>query len=490
MIPTQRIELCYELATFPTDAIAKSPTVRTSLTFHTEVVKMMARVYRAIAVALLQRQCLPACPAAASPEVMENWPQWRGPLCTGVAPQANPPLRWSETENIKWKVKIPGSGLASPIVWGDKIFVQSAIPTDRKPEGATPSTDPAAKADRMRTAKPDVFYQFVLICLNRQTGDELWRRVCREEVPHEGHHPDHGYASSSPVTDGEHVLAHFGSYGLYCFDVDGKPKWEKDLGKMKTSNTFGEASSPALFENTIVVIWDQVGDDFIAAFDKRTGKELWRTPREEEDTNWSTPLVVQHAGKPQVVTTASGKIRSYDFADGKLIWECSGMTECAIPTPVALDNIVYVMSGFRGSNLLAIKLGHTGDLTNSDAISWSYNKDTPYVPSPVLYDRRLYFFKGNNPIVSAFNIDAGTPVFGPQRLEDAKGVYASPVAASGRVYFTCRNGFTFVVQHADQFTVLATNKLDDELNATPAVVGNEIFLRGKEHVYCITEPAK
>jgi outer membrane protein assembly factor BamB len=461
-----------------------------------EVMKMMARIYRAIAVAFVAPAILAGVAGAASPEALENWPQWRGPLCTGVAPLANPPLRWSESENIKWKVKVPGSGLASPIVWGDKVFVQSAVPTDRKAEGtlvtadSTAPADPAAKRDRMRTPKPEVFYQFVLICLNRQTGEELWRRVCREEVPHEGHHPDHGFASYSPVTDGQHVIAHFGSRGLYCCDFQGKLQWQKDLGKMTTSNTFGEASSPALFENTIVVIWDQIGDDFIAAFDKRTGAELWRTAREEEDTNWSTPLVVQHAGKPQAVTTASGKIRSYDLADGKPIWECSGMTECAIPTPVALDNIVYVMSGFRGSNLLAIKLGQTGDLTNSDAISWSYGKDTPYVPSPLLYDRRLYFFKGNNPIISAFNIDGGTPVFGPQRLEEAKGVYASPVGAAGRVYFICRNGFTFVVQHADQFMVLGTNKLDDELNATPAVVGNEIFLRGKEHLYCIAEKSK
>ncbi len=221
-------------------------------------------------------------------------------------------------------------------------------------------------------------------CLDRETGKTLWQKIASEQVPHEGFRQGDGsFAAASPVTDGSHIFAYFGSRGLYCYDFAGKLIWEKDFGKMEIKKTFGEGSSPALSGNTIVINWDHEGGSFIAALNKTTGEELWRTPREEK-TTWATPLILQHDGQSQVITPASKKVRAYDLTSGKLLWECGGLTLNVIPTPVADDALVYTMSGFSGDSLLAIRLGRTGDLTGTDAIAWSRNKNTSYVPSPLL----------------------------------------------------------------------------------------------------------
>src|SRR5688572_2906375 len=305
---------------------------------------------------------------AASPEA--NWPQWRGPQANGVAPSANPPMKWSETSNVKWKVKLPGRGAATPIVWEDKIFIQTAVPTGKKVEGAPQPADPGAgggggRRGGPRGARPSEVFQFTLLCIDRNTGKTVWQQVAKEELPHEGHHQDHGFSSYSPLTDGQLVIAYFGSRGLACYDMEGKLKWKKELGRMQTKMSFGEGSSPALHGNTVVVNWDHEGEDFIVALDKNTGNELWRTPRQEE-TTWATPLIVEHAGRTEVITSGTNRVRSYDPATGKLLWEHEGLTANVIPTPVAKDGVVYAMSGFRGNELYAIRLGGTGDLTKTD----------------------------------------------------------------------------------------------------------------------------
>jgi outer membrane protein assembly factor BamB len=338
----------------------------------------------------------------------------------------------------------------------------------------------------MRSEKPTDSYQFVLICLDRKTGRTLWQKIAREEVPHEGHHPDHGFASHSPITDGISVYAYFGSRGLHCYDLKGNLKWEKDLGRMQTKNSFGEGSSPALHGNTLVVNWDHDGDDFIVAFDKQTGRELWRQPRNEE-TSWATPLIVNAKGGPQVVTSATRKIRSYDLATGKLLWECAGMSANVIPTPVANHEFVYPLSGFRSYALFAIRLDRMGDLTDSDAIAWKVNRSTPYVPSPVLYGERLYFFSNNNGILSCFDAKTGKCLIDAERVEGLAGVYSSPVGAAGRLYLVGRNGVTVVIRNSDKLEVLATNRLDEKFDASPAIAGGELFLRGHEFLYCISE---
>ena len=453
-----------------------------------------------VALALL---AIPAVLAAAPDPAGSQWPQWRGPLQNGIAPEARPPVSWSESSNVAWKVRIPGSGTSTPIIWGNQIFIQTAISagTGAAAAGAKPETPaPAAPAEGdqrrrggsggpgggMRSETPGGAFRFALLSLDRETGKTQWQKSLREEVPHEGHHRDHGFASHSPVTDGDHVWSYFGSRGLHCLDLKGDLIWSKDLGRMQTRNSFGEGSSPALFGDTLVVNWDHQGDDFIAAFDKKTGTELWRQPR-AEDTSWATPLVVMHEGKPQVITSATSKIRSYDLATGKLLWECAGMTANVIPTPVAADGVVYPISGFRGAALLAIRLGGSGDLTGTDSILWRHGKNTPYVPSPLLYDGKLYFFSGNNGMLSCFEAKSGRALIDAERLDALQGVYASPLGANGRVYLVGRNGTAVVIKNSGSLDVLATNRLGEGIDASPAAVGRDLFLRGRTHLYCLRE---
>jgi outer membrane protein assembly factor BamB len=433
-----------------------------------------------------------------------NWPQWRGPLANGVAPTANPPLEWSETKNVKWKIKVPGKGTATPIVWNDKIFVLTAIAPEKKAEPAPPAAPPAAanaaggpggEGGRRRGGggfgrgeKPTDVHEFVVMCLDRKTGKTIWQKTAKQEIPHEGHHQDHGFASASPVTDGEVLLAYFGSRGLHCYDMEGNLKWSKDFGDMITRNGFGEGASPALFKDTVIVNWDdETEGDFIVALDKRTGKELWKNAR-SEPTGWATPFVVEHGGKPQVIVSGTSKIRSYDLATGKELWSCGGLGSNPIPTPVVDGDTVYVMSGHREPKLLAIALGRTGDLTDTDAVKWSYNKSTPYVPSPVLVGDSLYFISQNSGKLSCFDAKTGKPRFEAEQLEGIFGTYASLVAAKDRIYVLGREGKCVVLKPGAKVEVLASNKLDDRTDASVAMVDKELFIRGKENLYCIAEP--
>jgi len=430
---------------------------------------------------------------AAGSDPAEFWPQWRGPRGTGEAPLADPPVTWSETKNIRWKTRVPGSGTATPIVWGDRVFVLTAIPTGKKTARTivkTTMAQPTApgggqKGGPPRAEAPSEPFQFVVICYDRRTGKPLWQKIAREEVPHEGHHENHGFASASPVTDGKNLYAYFGSRGLHCYDFEGNLKWSKDFGKMETKNSFGEGASPALFGDKIIIVWDHEGPDFITALDKQTGKELWRTPRDER-TGWSTPLVVQHAGKQQVVVNATEKVRSYDLETGKELWSCAGQTANAIPSPVADADTVYVMSGFRGTALFAFALGRTGELAGTDAIRWTHPKSTPYVPSPLLVDNLLYFLANNDAKLTCLDSKTGSPNYEAERLEGVFSVYASPVAAKDRLYVLGREGACAVLKKGPKLEILATNKLDEKTDASPALAGKDIFIRGRQNLYCIT----
>ena len=413
----------------------------------------------------------------------KNWHHWRGPHATGVAVDANPPTTWSETENIRWKVAIPGTGHAAPIVWEDKIFIQTAIEVKEEKKESEDANPFSGFFQRDSGPK----YKFDLMVLNRSDGSVLWQRTLREINPHEGTHRDATYASNSPVTDGEFIYAYFGSRGLYCVDMMGNVKWEKDIGTMYKRNTFGEGSSPVLHGNTLVIVQDHEGDSFITALDKRTGDVLWKTDRNER-TTWFSPIVVEQDGKPQVVTTGTNRVRSYDLETGKLLWEGDGLTANSIPSPVAADGLVYLMSGFRGSELQAVQLAKAmGDISGSDAVVWKHGRDTPYVPSPLLYENTLYFLKSNDGILSAFDSKTGKAYYGPKRLQGVSGVYASIVGAADRVYIAGRNGTVNVVQHGPDFTIIAENTLDDSFNASPAIVGSELYLRGGQYLYCIAE---
>ncbi len=447
--------------------------------------------------------------AQPNPEALRNWPHWRGPLVTGVSPDGDPPTTWDERTNIKWKIAIPGRGSASPIIWGDKLFLLAAVETQQAAflQEERPARQQDTTQDRPRGegrgpgrggppgggrggfgggSKPTSPVRFTILCLDRNTGKTLWQQVAREEVPHEGAHGTNTYASGSPVTDGKRLYASFGSRGIYCYDLDGKKIWEKDLGDMQTRNAFGEGATPALFGDTLVVPWDHEGADFVVALDAKTGKEKWRTPR-DEPTTWATPLIVPRGGGHQVVLNGTNRVRSYDLATGTLLWECGGQMTNPIPTPIANENLVFVMTGFRGFALYAIPFDATGDLTDSDKVAWKRNEGTPYIASPLLSRELLYITKDRNAILSCLEAATGKEVYTNKRLPDMNTLYASPVAAGGRLYYFSREGTGVVVKEGREFEVLATNKLDETIDASPAIIGKTMYVRGEKSLYCIEE---
>jgi len=408
------------------------------------------------------------------------WGQWRGPYATGVSKTAQPPLEWSESKNVRWKVEIPGRGSGSPVVWGDRVYLMTAVPVG--------ITGDAAHAPRggIRERIP---HRFIVMALNRSDGKIAWERTVKEEAPHEGSHVDNGtWASSSVATDGEHVVAFFESKGLFVFDMQGELVWEKDFGDKLMRNQFGEGSTPALYRDRIVVVWDQQGgQSFVATLNKKTGEELWRVSRDEIDT-WATPLVVENAGRAQVIVPGRNRLRSYDLEDGSIVWESAGLTMNPIPSPVFHEGMVFATSGFQGNNLKAVRIADAkGDITGTPALVWSLDRDTPYVPSPLVYDGLLYILKTNNGILSTFDAKTGTPHYQGQRLTAVPNVFASPVGAVGRVYIPGREGTTVILRNSPTFEELATNTLDDGFDASPALVDKEIYLRGNKFLYCIAE---
>jgi outer membrane protein assembly factor BamB len=421
-----------------------------------------------------------AAPASAA-EAGRYWAQWRGPLGTGEAPLAKPPVEWSETKNVRWKIEVPGVGKSTPVIWDDLVIVTSAVPIAK---------DLAARGSSPVSSHPQVSaagsaYEFVVLAYGRSDGKLRWRRAVKEEKPHEGTHKDGTYASGSALTDGQRIYAFFGSRGLYALDMKGRVLWQKELGLMQTRNAFGEGASPALHGETLVVTWDHEGADFIVALDAGSGKERWRRQR-DEPTTWATPHVVEHAGRAQVVVGGTNKLLSYDLQTGEPVWQAAGLTMNVIPSPVSAGGIVYAMSGFRGNALRAIRLSDAkGEITGPPALAWSYDKDTPYVPSPLLFDGGLYFLKSNSGILTSLDLASGTARFS-ERLEAVPNVYASPVAADGRIYVVGREGSAVVLAAGPQLKVLATNRLDDAFDASPALVDRELYLRGAKHLYRIS----
>jgi outer membrane protein assembly factor BamB len=330
------------------------------------------------------------------------------------------------------------------------------------------------------------------MAISHRDGKVLWERTVREDLPHAGGHYTASLASNSPVTDGEHLFAYFGSYGLYCLDLDGELLWETDLGTMHTLHGHGEGSSPALYGDTLIINWDHEGQSYLVAFDKRTGKERWKVSRDGV-SSWTTPIIVAHrstgGGKPQVIISGSKRVQGYDLATGGVIWECGGLSvENVVTSPVAGAGMVYAGSSYDKQTMLAIRLdGAKGDITGTKQVVWNRTRGAPYVPSPLLYGDSLYFIRHLQGILTRVNARTGDDQPGPFRLNGIGYVFASPVGAHSRVYITDRDGTTLVISHDDIPKPLALNRLDDSFSASPAVVGNELFLRGEQYLYCIAE---
>jgi outer membrane protein assembly factor BamB len=295
------------------------------------------------------------------------------------------------------------------------------------------------------------------------------------------------HASASIRCSGERLVAFFGSRGLYVLDLDGAVLWSKDLGEMKTLAGFGEGSTPALHDGTIVVQWDEEGPSFVAAFDLETGEERWRRER-DTDSSWGSPVVAQVGGRPQVILTGSGATRAYDLATGEPVWSCGGMSKNPVTTPVVADGLLFVMNSYEGNVIQAIRLADAkGQVDAEHGLLWTRGRDAAYVPTPVAHDGRLYFLRDSNGLLNCLDAATGKEHYVGARLAGARTIHASPIAAAGRLYFTSREGTTIVVRAGDEFEELATNALDDVFDATPALVGREIFLRGRSHLYCIAE---
>jgi outer membrane protein assembly factor BamB len=422
---------------------------------------------------------LPAAAAA------DNWPSWRGPTANGVAtPTADPPLKWDAKTNIKWKAPLPGRGSATPVVWGDQIFVVTATKTDRIATAAErPKVNPKFQA---KTKPPANFYRFEVLGFDRETGRENWRKTLAEAVPHEGHHETHSYAGGSPATDGERLYVSFGSFGIFALDFRGNVLWTKDFGRINSRLGWGEAVTPVVHKGTLLLNFDQEGDgdSRLYALDATTGATKWQAKRDERST-WSVPFVAQSNGVTLVIMNGSNRIRAYDLKDGTVVWQVGGMVSNPIPTPVVHDGHAYVVSGYRGTAAVSIPLTSKGDLGTTGPVAWRYNKGTPYVPSPLLYDGRLYFTQSNVQLLTILDAKSGKPLVEAERLPGVGEFYASPMAAAGRIYMVDRKGTTLVLKAGDGVEVLATNTLNDPIDASPVACGKTLFLRSEKALYAI-----
>ena len=420
--------------------------------------------------------------AAAQIHPDDNWPQWRGPLSTGVALKGNPPVTFGETKSLKWKTPVPGKGHSTPIVWGNTIIVQTAVVTPEKPSAPV---NPAGDSP-MSPNRTEYIHEFKVLLIDRETGRIILDKTVTREMPEEGTHELGSWASNSPCTDGERIYAYFGSRGIHCLDFDGNILWQKDFGQSQKHMSFGEGDSPFLYKDRLFILWDHNGESFLVALDTKTGREVWRQER-DEITSWSTPLVVEVNGRPQVITSAPNQVRSYDVETGEVIWYSTGMTRNVIPNPVYADGILYVMSGFRGSALQAIDLAKAkGDLSQSGAILWTYNQDTPYTPNPVLMGGKLYFLRVNNGFLTCLNAKTGEVVYAREKIEGINTLFSSPTGVNDRIYIASKN-IVVVVRAGEKPEILASNAIDDDFHASPVIVGNDLILRGFNSLYCFSE---
>ncbi|MBA2115369.1 outer membrane protein assembly factor BamB family protein [Bremerella alba] len=451
-----------------------------------------------------------------------NWANWRGPHYNGTSTNAKPPVKWSEEENVRWKVPISGKGSSSPIIWGDKLFVLTAVPVPTEgaeaesPEGeAAPEQTPPprdssterprrgpgdspggpggrsrggrGRGGRDRDAAPTTPLAFTVICLDKLTGEKIWSDVAVQETPHESGHNTNTFASASAVTNGEILVAFFGSRGIFCYAMNGKLLWKRDLGKQQTRNAFGEGSTPALYKNSIIIPWDHEGDSFVLALDATTGEELWKVDRDEA-TSWATPVVAEHNGAAQVILNGSTRVRSYDVTSGKLLWECGGQATNPIATPIIDNGKAICMTGYRGYAVYAIDLDATGDVTdNDDYIAWSRSDVGPYISSATLLNNRLYVTKSRDGVLYCLDASTGETIYGPERLPEASTLYSSLVGADGKVYVSDRDGTTVVLQDGPEFKVLAVNQLAEGIDASIAFSGDLMFLRSEGHLYCMQQ---
>ena len=432
---------------------------------------------------------------APSPAANHNWPSFRGPQATGVADGLNPPVTFDgkEGRGLAWKTAIPGLAVSSPIVWGDRVIVTTAVSSDPKPfrhglfGDVEPSTDVAK-------------HTWKVYALDRKTGRIIWEQVATEGAPKTKRHPKSSQASCTPATDGKHVAVWFGSEGLFVFDfTTGKPIWKKDLGLMNAGwfydpdYEWGVGGSPIIYKDSVIVQADIQKKSFVAAFDIKTGKERWRTSR-DEIPSWGTPTVHEGAAGPELITNGTNALRGYDPSTGKELWSIAGdkfTSEVTIAVPYVANDLIYLSAGYPPTQpIFAIKTGLRGrvevtDEPNPAAFAWKVKRGGPYIPTTVVYGGQLYTVQ-NNGVFAAYNATTGERLYQNRISSKPSAHSASLVAGDGRIYVAAEDGEVFVVKAGPTFELLATNQVGEVLMATPAITDRMLIVRGQDHVFAFT----
>jgi outer membrane protein assembly factor BamB len=421
-----------------------------------------------------------------------NWPSFRGSQASGVADGQNLPERWNGAtgDNVLWKTPMPGLAHSSPVVWGDRLYVTSAITSLGE---ATFKHGLFGEGD----ASPDrSVHRWKIYCLDTRTGKIVWERTAYEGVPREKRHVKSTYANSTPATDGRHIVVFFGSQGLYCFDVNGKLLWKKDVGVLDVGAydapeyEWGTASSPIIYKKTVIIQCDTSKEDFLLSVNIDTGATVWKADRDELPS-WGTPTVYTGSSRAELVTNASKLIRGYDPDTGKELWRLGGSSQITAPTPVFFEDLIVVASGRRPeAPIFVVRAGSSGDITlakgtlASQQVAWSRQQRGSYMPTPLIYGGLLYVL-GNAGIFDCYELRAGTEVYRQRLKHQGGGFSASPVAADGRIYMPSEDGDIFVVKAGKDFGLLATNPMGERLMATPALSGGRMFVRGEHTVFAI-----
>jgi len=418
-----------------------------------------------------------------------NWPSFRGPHASGVADGQFPPLTWDAARghNVRWKTPIPGLGHSCPVVWGDRVYLTTAVSGDGKSALRT------GQYGDVDSVKETAEHTWLVYCLDRNSGKVIWERTACKGVPKVKRHSKGSHANPTPATDGRHVVASFGSEGLYCYDPEGRLLWKKDLGTLDSGwfydadYQWGFGSSPVLYNGLVLVQCDVGKGSFVAAYRVADGKEVWRTARDEVPS-WGTPTVVGGPGRAELVTNATKYARGYDVQTGAELWRLGRHSEITVPTPVFGEGLIFITSGYRPVQpIYAVRPGAAGDVTLKDgktssaAVAWSTSTGGPYMPTPLVYRGRLYTCS-NAGIVTCYEAKTGKQVY-KERLGGSGGYTASPVAADGKIYFTGEESCVRVVRAGSKFERLAVNPLGEACLATPAISDGMIFIRTEHHLF-------
>ena len=432
--------------------------------------------------------CLGSCTLAGA---QENWPRFRGPDATGVAESAELPSAWSATENVAWKVDLPGRGWSSPVIWEDRVFVTTVVNT-----GETEEAKRGLYFGGDRFKRPEAKHEWRAICLSLSSGEVLWNKLVHEGVPDHAVHIKSSYASETPVTDGDRVYCYFGNVGVFAFTMKGELAWEKRFPAVATRNSWGTAASPVLHENSLIIVNDNESQSFLTMLNKHTGEEIWKTNRKEA-SNWSTPYVWENKLRTEIIVPGTGKTRAYDL-QGNQLYEFGGASSITIAQPYSKFDLLYVSSGYvldQKKPIWAIQPGASGDITlgkeeTSNAhIAWCQKGAAPYNPSTIVYGEQLYVLLDRG-FVASYDAKTGAEIYRSQRLPNGRAFTTSPWAANGNLYFLNEFGRTFVVKAGPTYELIGENQLEEDemCMATPAIANNRLVIRTLDRIYCIKKP--